>query len=124
MRHRWRSSTPVIGLLAAAMILALVAMACGGDRYSGTWRSTTLFTSSDPDQPFRSTLVIAKAGDEWTVTDGLDREFTCRETREGLVQVLGPSGSPVAKGQVLQRDGDELVLCTAGGEELLRLARD
>jgi hypothetical protein len=124
MGHCKRIHVPFVALLAFTLLVALAATACGGDRYSGTWHSTALYNSSDSEQPYRTTLVIAKAGDDWKVTDGLGRAFTCRETREGLVQVLGPSGSPVEKGEVLQRDGDELVLFTAGGEELERFARE
>ncbi len=86
------------------------------------WKSTTLGVVNGGTTTSRPTLVIAKSGDGWTVTDGLSRTFTCRETDDGLKTVAGPSG-PVKDGDVFRREGDELVMFN-GGDEWMRFAKE
>jgi hypothetical protein len=110
-----RAVIRALALSLVTALLVLVVAGCGGDPYSGKWQSTALFNDGS-GKLSRNTLVIAKSGDDWTVTDALGRTFTCRKTGHGLLEVTGPSGSPIAKGEVLQRAGNELVLGSGAAE--------
>ena len=118
MRYPSRVGIRALSLFAAAAVLGVLLVACANDPYSGTWQSTALFNDGS-GQLSRNTLVVAKSGDGWTVTDPLGRTCTCRETGDGLALAQGPSG-PVEKPDILRRDGNELVLFTNGDDELMR----
>jgi hypothetical protein len=89
-------------VVAVAFLLSVVVVACGGDPYSGTWKSVDVGVDQS-GASHRTTLVIAKSGDAWTVTDSLGKSFRCEEIDDRLVKVEGAR-------EVLVRDGDHLVL--------------
>jgi hypothetical protein len=82
--------------LVAASLAAFV-LGCGSDAYSGTWQAT--FSDGS-----HNTMVIAKSGDGWTISDKAGNSKPYFEKDDKLVPAAGDRST------VFVKRGDKLVL--------------
>lgn len=106
-RRQQRTTALVVALVVVAALLASLALAaCGSDKYSGTWKTTSAGEEVK--------MKIEKNGDKWSLSDATGKDTTKLEATEDGGKLIVKNPDEPTETMTIERKDDKLVMTLKG----------